>query len=235
MCLIFDIQNTKTSHLPSVVSTSETSGLSEAQHIHSLSCCLCFPDCRHTVKGWHFLIYPFKPGVIRHMQLKGQKLFICRTKDPPWAVMSTQKRFHWNKWPSLILINYSYTVSIIWGLHRRGYDAFISLLCVVFPLHCMTLPHNTCPACSGCQPSSICSDKTSLGCLEIQCIQCQHGQLFILMGAAKIMCSARVLGRGKTLNNLKRNNNVWRIFQVKNSIKRTHALPIFERERDILF
>lgn len=63
----------------------------------------------------------------------------------------------------------------------------ISLMCVSFPFHHMTPQHDTCSACTRCQRSFIPGDEPSLGCLELQCIQYQRGEFFILMGAPRIL------------------------------------------------
>lgn len=146
----------------------------------SHSPCVSFPSLLHSslllqvsVKAW---------GNWATCSRRDRSVSHARAKNPR-ASVSTQKRLQRNTLHRL-QSNYPSTYqSIITGQHPvvMLFFFFLIILCVGFPPHYMAFPHDTCLACTGCQPSSICSDKTSPGCLEIQCIQCQHGQLFILM------------------------------------------------------
>lgn len=159
--------------------------------------------CTHTflsavclIKVWAVKDFHF---IFAHLSIP----HLCRGPRPPRYNIDAER----SNRNSACLINYtSQSLSII--RHHTCFCAFITVLCRL-SYHYMIPLHNTCPACTGCQPPSVHSDKTSPGC-----ISCQWGQLFIRLGASGIMF--RYWRKRETLNTLEKNYKVYALtFKVK--------------------
>lgn len=102
----------------------------------------------------------FSLRVMSHMRLGGQKCFICKTEKPPRPPSYITHTEKVTREQTIQFVADRLLIYPPWPRQHLGGYGVVSEGTVRWR---SPSPHNTCPACAGCHPTS-CSDKISPGC-----------------------------------------------------------------------